>query len=148
MDMTERLTAIEDIKALKARYFRCMDLKDWPGLQAVFAPDVVCDFRDSTGTRDETLLTHGAALYVKNLAPILENIVTTHHGHMPEIEITSPTTATGIWAMEDLLWVQEGAPVTYKTMRGFGHYLETYEKRDGVWEIKTISLNRLRVEVT
>ena len=148
MDLTERLAAIEEIKALKARYFRCMDEKDWPGLQAVFAPDVVCDFRDSTGTRDESLLTHGAALYVKNLAPILQNIVTTHHGHMPEIEITSPTTAKAIWAMEDLLWVQEGAPVPYKTMRGFGHYHETYEKRNGAWEIKTIRLSRLRVDLT
>jgi hypothetical protein len=148
MDITERLAAMEDIKALKARYFRCMDMKDWPGLQAVFAPDVVADFRDSTGTRDETLLTHGAALYIRNLAPILQNIVTTHHGHMPEIEITSATTATGIWAMEDLLWVQDGAPVPYKTMRGFGHYHETYEKRNGAWKIKTIRLSRLRVEVT
>ena len=101
MDAAERLDAIEQIKQLKARYFRCMDEKDWPGLQAVFAPDLVADFRDSTGTRDESLLTHGAALYIKNLTPILQNITTTHHGHMPEIDITSPTTATGIWAMED-----------------------------------------------
>ena len=125
-----------------------MDNKDWPGLEAVFAPDLVADFRDATGTRDETLLTHGAALYVRNLAPILQNIVTTHHGHMPEIEITSATTATGIWAMEDFLWVQDGAPVPYRTMRGFGHYHETYERRDGAWAIKTIRLSRLRVEVT
>jgi hypothetical protein len=148
METIQRLMAAEEIKALKARYFRCMDMKDWAGLEAVFAPDVVADFRDATGTRDETLLTHGAALYIENLAPILRNIVTTHHGHMPEIEITSPTTATGIWAMEDLLWVQDGAPVPYKTMRGFGHYHETYEKRDGAWVIKTIRLSRLRVELT
>ncbi|HTJ65609.1 MAG TPA: nuclear transport factor 2 family protein [Alphaproteobacteria bacterium] len=148
MDTAERLQAIEEIKQLKARYFRCMDEKDWAGLEAVFAPDLVADFRDSTGTRDESLLTHGAALYVKNLAPILEKITTTHHGHMPEIEITSATTATGIWAMEDLLWVGEGAPVPYKTMRGFGHYHETYEKIDGAWVIKTTRLSRLRVEVT
>jgi hypothetical protein len=115
MDVAERLRAIEDIKALKARYFRCMDNKDWPGLQAVFAPDVVCDFRDSTGTRDESLLSYGAEPYVK---------------------------------MEDLLWVQKGAPVPYKTMRGFGHYHETYEKRNGAWEIKTIRLSRLRVDLT
>ncbi len=148
MNAIERLTAIEDIKALKARYFRCMDEKDWPGLQAVFAPDVVCDFRDSTGSRDESLLTRGAALYIRNLAPVLQNIVTTHHGHMPEIEVMSPATAKGVWAMEDLLWVQASAPVHYKTMRGFGHYHETYEKRDGAWKIKTIRLSRLRVEVT
>jgi hypothetical protein len=124
-----------------------MDEKDWPGLEAVFAPDLVADFRDSTGTRDESLLTEGAARYVANLAPILQNITTTHHGHMPEIEITSPSTATGIWAMEDLLWVQEGAPVPYKTLRGWGHYHETYVKRDGRWMIKTIRLSRLRVDV-
>jgi hypothetical protein len=148
MDAAERLDVIEQIKQLKARYFRCMDEKDWPGLQAVFAADLVADFRDSTGSRDESLLTHGAALYIKNLAPILQNIITTHHGHMPEIDITSLTTATGIWAMEDLLWVGEGAPVPYKTMRGFGHYHETYEKIDCAWVIKTTRLSRLRVEVT
>jgi hypothetical protein len=147
MNAAERLDAIEQIKQLKARYFRCMDEKDWPSLNAVFAADLVADFRDSTGTRDESLLTHGATLYIKNLAPILQNITTTHHGHMPEIDITSPTTATGIWAMEDLLWVGEGAPVPYKTMRGFGHYHETYEKIGGAWVIKTTRLSRLRVEV-
>ena len=34
----EELDAIEEIKSLKARYFRCMDTKDWDGFQAVFAP--------------------------------------------------------------------------------------------------------------
>jgi hypothetical protein len=148
MNDLERLAAIEEIKQLKSRYFSCMDLKDWAGLEAVFAPDLVADFRDSTGTRDESLLTHGAALYIKNLAPILENITTTHHGHMPEIDITSDTTATGIWAMEDKLWVGEGAPVPYKMLQGFGHYHETYEKINGQWRIKTTRLSRLRTDVS
>jgi len=148
LDDLEKLAAIEEIKALKARYFRCMDTKDWAGLEAVFAPDLVADFRDSTGTRDESLLTRGAALYVKNLAPILQNITTTHHGHMPEIDITSETTASGIWAMEDILWVGEGAPVPYKKLHGFGHYHETYEKTDGEWRIKTVRLSRLRTDVS
>ena len=148
MDTAQRLMAITEIKALKARYFRCMDAKDWSGLEAVFAADLVADFRDATGTRNATLLTEGAARYVANLAPILEKVTTVHHGHMPEIEVNSPTTATGIWAMEDLLQVQDGAPVPYKTLHGFGHYHETYEKRDGAWVIKTIRLTRLRVDVT
>ena len=33
---------------------------------------------------------------------------TVHHGHMPDIEITSPTTAKGIWAMEDKLRFADG----------------------------------------
>ena len=43
MDPIERLTAIEEIKQLKARYFRCMDMKDWDGQVTVFAPDVEVD---------------------------------------------------------------------------------------------------------
>jgi hypothetical protein len=32
-------------------------------------------------------------------------------------------------------------------MHGYGHYHETYEKVDGRWRIKTITLTRLRVDV-
>ena len=65
---------------------------------------------------------------------------------MPEIEITSPTTAKGIWAMEDVLRWPEGAPM--KTLQGYGHYHETYERVDGRWLIKSLRLSRLRVDVT
>ena len=34
---------VEKIKKLKARYFRCMDTKDWDGFQSVFAPDATMD---------------------------------------------------------------------------------------------------------
>jgi hypothetical protein len=33
------------------------------------------------------------------------------------------------------------------TLHGFGHYLETYEKLDGRWRIKTSRLTRLREEI-
>ena len=39
----ERLVAIEDIKQLKARYFRLMDQKNWDGFEKLFTPDVVFD---------------------------------------------------------------------------------------------------------
>jgi hypothetical protein len=148
MTPIDRLMAVREIEALKARYFRCMDMKDWAGLEATFAPDQEADFRDATSPRNETLLTFGAGLYVANTAPILQLITTTHHGHTPEIEILSATTAKGIWAMEDLLWVGDGAPVPYKTLRGFGHYHETYERLAEGWRIKTIRLSRLRIDLT
>ncbi len=37
------LLAIEEIKALKARYFRCMDTKDWDGFAALFTIDASLD---------------------------------------------------------------------------------------------------------
>lgn len=146
MTETEKLTAIAEIQALKARYFRTMDSKDWAGLEAVFAPDLIADFRDSPPMRDESLLTEGAAVYVAKLVPTLQHLVTVHHGHMPEIEITSATTATGIWAMEDKLWVPEGSPLPFKVLHGYGHYHETYVRLDGRWRIKTIRLSRLHIE--
>jgi hypothetical protein len=147
MTDAEKLLAIMEIQMLKARYFRTMDTKDWKGLEAVFAPDVVADFRESAGGSDESMLTHGAAPYLAKLAPILERITTVHHGHMPEIEIHSPTTASGVWAMEDKLWVQEGASLPFRFMHGYGHYHETYVRLEGGWRIQNIRLSRLRLDV-
>ena len=65
---------------------------------------------------------------------------------MPEIELTSTITARGVWAMEDLIWWPEGS--RRKTLHGFGHYHETYEKIDGRWLIKTLRLTRLRMDQT
>ncbi len=146
MTENEKISAILEIQALKARYFRTMDNKDWPGLEAVFAPDLVADFRESTGQRDDSQLTHGAAAYVAKLAPILEHVQTVHHGHMPEITIVSADSATGIWAMEDKLWVQEGSFLPFKWLHGYGHYHERYTRIDGAWRIAEVRLTRLRVD--
>lgn len=146
MTAAEKIAAILDIHALKARYFRTMDNKDWAGLEATFAPDLIADFRDSTSRRDESQLTHGAAAYVAKLAPILEHIETVHHGHMPEIVIESAESATGIWAMEDKLWVKEGSELPFKWLHGYGHYHERYARIDGAWRIAEIRLSRLRVD--
>lgn len=41
----EQLLAIEAIKHLKARYFYCMDVKDWEGMREVFSADAIFDVR-------------------------------------------------------------------------------------------------------
>jgi uncharacterized protein (TIGR02246 family) len=129
---------IEAIRQLKARYFRTMDTKDWAGMRQVFADDVVMDTSSSGGG-----VITGADEFMAFLEPTLQDVVTVHHGHMPEIQITSPTTATGIWSMEDMLRWPDGTE-----MHGFGHYHETYEKVDGEWRIKTSTLTRLRTDFT
>ena len=123
----EELDAIEQIKKLKARYFRCMDTKDWDGFQAVFAPDATMD------TTQEAPEHRGRRAATRNIRQFVEGsvgpVVTVHHGHMPEIEITSPTTARGVWAMQDFLQMPEGSPLGVKSLVGWGHYTETYELR-------------------
>ena len=131
---------LEDIRQLKARYFRLMDTKDWDGLARVFTPDVVIDMTgEGAGT------THSVEEYMPFLRQAIGDVVTVHHGHMPEIELTSATTARGVWAMEDKLWWPEGSPVSH--MHGYGHYHETYERTAEGWRISSMTLTRLHREV-
>ncbi|HVJ99163.1 MAG TPA: nuclear transport factor 2 family protein [Acidimicrobiia bacterium] len=129
---------VEAIKQLKARYFRTMDTKDWPGMRAVFTDDVVMDTSESGGG-----VITGADEFIAFLSETLADVVTVHHGHMPEIEITSPTTATGIWSMEDMLRWPNGME-----LHGYGHYHETYAKTDEGWRIASTKLTRLRSDFT
>ena len=129
---------IEAIKQLKARYFRLMDAKDWDAMREVFADDVVIDTTESGGR-----VVNGADDFMAGLRKILQDALTVHHGHMPEISLTSPTTATGVWSMEDIVRWPDGSE-----LHGFGHYHETYEKIDSDWRIKTMTLTRLRMDIT
>jgi uncharacterized protein (TIGR02246 family) len=143
VDSVERLEAIEEIKQLKARYFRCMDTKDWDGFTAVFAPDARMDVSGEVSDgRGVTTGNRAIAAFVRGS---IDNVTTVHHGHTPEIDVRSPTNAAGVWAMEDHLWWPDGSPIT--TMHGYGHYHETYEKQEGRWLITSTTLTRLRVDV-
>ena len=127
---------IEEFKQLKARYFRTMDTKDWDGMRQVFTDGVVMDTSESGGG-----VVTGADEFMAFLRDVLADAVTVHHGHMPEITLTSDTTATGVWAMEDTIRWPDGTK-----LHGFGHYHETYERADGTWRIASSTLTRLLVD--
>jgi hypothetical protein len=127
---------VEAIKQLKARYFRTMDTKDWVGMRAVFTDDVVVDTSEAGGG-----VVNGADAFIAFLSETLAEVVTVHHGHMPEIELTSTATATGVWAMEDMLRWPNGME-----LHGYGHYHEAYEKRGSDWRIALTKLTRLRAD--
>ena len=128
---------LEAIRQLKARYFRTMDTKDWAGMRQVFTDDAVIDTSEAGGERVE-----GADAFMAFLQELLHGAATVHHGHMPEIELTSDTTATGTWALNDIIIWPSGT-----RLDGYGHYHETYEKADGRWRIASTKLTRLRVDV-
>jgi len=127
---------LEAIRQLKARYFRLMDTKRWDELQRVFIDDADIDM-----TGEGSAHTSTAAQFVTLLRSMIEEVVTVHHGHMPEIELTSPDSATGTWAMEDHLWWPEGSPIRH--LHGYGHYHETYVRTDDGWRIASMRLTRL-----
>ena len=135
-----RLVDIEEIKQLKARYFRSLDLKDWARLADVFTEDVHVE---ADGYPFD-----GPPAFVAAMKVFLDGVRTVHHGFMPEITISGPDEATGIWAMRDyLLYPGDGPPVGFV---GYGHYHETYARqrdgrRDG-WRIRRLVLTRIGID--
>lgn len=151
MNDVERLSAIEEIKEAKARYFRGVDTADGNLVRGILAEDCVLDYRgcctDPKTGRDflpaMNVVMRGAASWSSDgLASI--GIVSVHQGHNCEITFTSDTTAEVIWSMTDRLFMPDGAP--FSRMTGHGHYHETYVKTGGRWKIKTLRISRLRVE--
>ncbi len=143
MDPIERLLAIEDIKRLKSRYFYCLDYKDWAGWKRdVFAPDLIFYVEEALAEP-----VRGVDTFIAWTAENAADQISVHHGHMPDIEILSPTEAKGVWAMEDTLRLPNGpSPMGYTFLHGYGHYHETYVKLAVGWRIQTVRLTRLFVE--
>lgn len=154
MGRAKELWAIEQIKQLKARYFRFMDMKDWDNLPTLFTADVEADYRlamldPGDGEPDMASLAEhqlsGRDAVCAYIRTGLTPITSVHKGYMPEIEITGKHTARGIWPMTDELHMKEG-PLSF--IRGQGHYHETYRLEDDQWRIATIRLTRLKLEQT
>lgn len=130
----QRLLDLEAIRQLKARYFRCMDTKDWDGFAQVFAKDAVADY-SGPGKNLQ-----GREAIVAFVRGAVETLKTVHHGHMPEIEVDGDT-AHGVFAMADIVERPGG-----RVMRGYGHYHEDFVRRDGRWQMTKLRLTRLRVD--
>jgi hypothetical protein len=135
-----KLADIEAIKQLKARYFRYMDTRQWQLWSGVFTVDCHLRVEHEPGVIGTDV--RGRDAIVRGVREALEGTRTVHHGHMPEIEITGPTTARGVWAMFDSVrWGDE------RDLEGYGHYHETYRKSPrGRWQIASLLLTRLRVD--
>jgi SnoaL-like domain len=139
-DLLHRLSDIESIKQLKARYFRLMDQKKWDEWAMVFAENAHLVVPE--GGVDE----RGRAAVVASVSGVLEGVRTAHHGHMPEIEITGADTARGTWAMFDYVEWPATAGGDRIGLQGYGHYREEYVREDGQWRISRSRLVRLRVD--
>ncbi|CAM4498261.1 hypothetical protein FHS16_005479 [Paenibacillus endophyticus] len=134
-----RLEDMEQIKQLKARYFRFVDEKKWTEFGELFTAEakLVSDGQDySKG---------GPAAYGKMIGDLVGKAPTVHHGYMPEIELFDKENAKGIWAMEDLLTFPDSKDA-YPGHHGYGQYHESYKKVDGVWKISSTELTRFRVD--
>jgi hypothetical protein len=148
MTNIEKLLALEELRLMKARYFRLLDSKRWSEWSELFEEDIVADFQDE----QPDLVYRGRNAFVSAVQISLGPALTLHHGHTPELEILSENTAKGIWAMQDwLYWPESGNTLGLIGMRsllGWGHYHETYVKRSDSWRIATLKLTRMHKVVS
>jgi hypothetical protein len=139
MDDLTRLVAIEDICRLKYRYLRCLDQKLWDEIEGCFTDDAVAEY--SAGSyRFE-----GRDAIVGFLRTSMgsEQFLSSHRCHHPEIDFTSDTTATGVWALEDTVVHGEHGV----TIQGAAFYNDRYVVADGAWRIAHTGYRRTYEEI-
>ena len=132
----QRLEDIEAIKRLKYLYFRSIDTADIDALEPILAEDIEVDY-------------HGGAYHwqLTGKAPLMEALrhafhakgLAQHTGHHPEIDILTPTTATGLWYLTDVFTHLD----TLHEVGGGALYRDTYVKEGNQWKIKTTGYVRV-----
>jgi hypothetical protein len=130
---------MEEIKQLKARYFRALDSKDWASLAKTYTSKIRA-INPRTGVDNF----HSREEQAELVRKLVGNGRSIHHGYHPEIVLVSDDHATGIWAMDDLIvYPPKDNP---KGFRGWGYYYEEYRIEDGEWRIAAMELRRIRFE--
>jgi uncharacterized protein (TIGR02246 family) len=129
---------IEAIRQLKYRYLRFLDTKSWDEMAELFVPEAVSSYGGGKYAFE------GREAIMKFLTESLgSHMITMHHGHHPEIELTSETTATGVWALEDTV-IDTQHEIT---IRGAAYYRDEYVKVEGAWRIRSTGYERLYEEM-
>jgi hypothetical protein len=148
MDKVAQLFAIEEIRQLKARYFRLMDTRDYEAMAQVFCQDAVFDCSEGSSITPVGGPAKGIiGPIVRNRDAIMAWIraafaqaTCVHHGHCHEVTIDSETDAHGVIAMEDRI---RGLDRETPLLHAVGYYHERYRFEDGAWRIAETKLVRL-----
>jgi uncharacterized protein (TIGR02246 family) len=133
------LVEIERIRQLKYRYVRFLDTKAWDDLTGLFTPDATASY----GGGATTLAGRDAIMAFLIGAMAGEDMLTSHKVHQPEITLTGPGAATGIWALDDVVVL--GA--LGMTVRGASYYDDRYVTVDGAWRIAHTGYKRIYEEI-
>src|SRR5215475_14928761 len=116
------LVEIALIERLKYRYMRCLDQKLWDEMAECFTADAVAAYSGGKYTFEG----RAAILEFFRQAMGSTSFLSSHRMHHPEIDLTSATTATGIWALEDTV-IETQWQIT---IRGAAFYTDEYVKQD------------------
>jgi hypothetical protein len=133
------LVELEAIKRLKYRYLRCLDQKLWDEIAECFTEDAEAAYsggKYAFSGRD-------AIVDFLRRSMGADTFHSSHRVHHPEIDLRSPTEATGVWALEDVVIEEKWG----LTIRGAAFYTDEYVKRDGGWRIRRTGYKRTYEEI-
>lgn len=131
------LIALEEIRSLKHRYLRTLDLKLWEEFADTLAADVTADYGSPSGGRPLSFTDRDEIVsYMKSA--LGSGITTVHVCSHPELTVTGDT-AGGTWCLEDTVLVPEHGLM----IRGAAYYHDTYRREQGVWRISSTRYERL-----
>ena len=130
----EDLVDIELIKRLKYRYLRYLDQKLFDEMREVLTPDVTARYSGGHYSFD------GADAVIEFLKESMgsETFLSSHRCHHPEIDLTGPDTATGIWALEDTVIISD----LDISLRGAAFYSDEYVRTADGWRISHTGYKR------
>lgn len=134
------LVEFEAIKAVKYRYLRAVDTRDWDLLATTLTENATCAY--SSGK----LSFEGRAAIIEFLNSSMpeKDMLSSHKVHHPEIELTGPKTASARWALEDVVIIVSAGI----TIRGAAFYEDRLEKDDGHWRISHTGYKRIYEEMS
>jgi len=141
LDPLQQLIEVQALQRLKAQYFRYWDCKEFDNWLSLFLEDVsfeVVMALASTPAGAQPFRVQGKQALRETVIAMNAETRTVHRGHTPEIDLHSLDTASGIWAMDDIIERQ------HMTIHGHGYYHESYRKLSGEWRIASLRLTRLR----
>jgi hypothetical protein len=122
-----RLEDIEEIRALKSRYFYCCDRKDPQGMRACFKDGPVYIDYGAVGKFDKA----DDLVKVFTALGCHDHMVEMHHGMNPQIELLEATRARGTWKLHYFLINTKDKNVTQLG----GYYEDEYQVQKGAWKI-------------
>jgi hypothetical protein len=124
---------LEQLRQLKYRYLRHLDLKEWDQLERLFTPDATATYADGAyacNSRDQI---------IEFLREVLgPSMVTMHQCHHPELKVRG-NRAIGRWYLQDTVHMMEHR----LTLEGSAFYEDRYLRTEGGWRIAHTGYRRV-----
>lgn len=120
----------EQVRQLKYRYLRTLDLKQWDEFESLFLPEATGSYAELTfGSRAELV-----GYMRQNLGP---ELITLHQAHHPEIEVRGDR-ASAQWYLQDKVFV----PAFDVAIEGAAFYEDEMVRSPDGWRFTHVGYRR------